>query len=137
MKSLTRLTVQTPDSLTAKTIGYFLNHSLVQHARNDWRSAGFVRESQSRPELWSDNLEQVDVGDGDRVDFLFMPRVGSSDRTEELGSRVALWLHRGAASVEVERFLVNKWRRPDSTEAGPEEAAGALFVLCVKAPVAS
>lgn len=62
-----------------------------------------------------------------------------ADWDQGLGERVKLWTWRGAASVEVSRYLINRWRRPgkssrDADLGGPVEAAGVLYVLRVKAP---
>lgn len=97
-------------------------------------------------------LENVEPGDGDRVGCLHF--AGSwlknerEDRSDGLPGpavrdavmfRQAEWLLRGAASVEAQRFLINKYRRPgmsnrDADLGGPVEAAGVLYVLRVKAP---
>ena len=78
-------------------------------------------------------LEDVEPGDGDRVDYM---RVGDG---ENLGGIMFTWYQRGAASVDVCRHEINRYRRPgkshrDAELGGPEQAAGVLYVLTIKAP---
>ena len=86
-------------------------------------------------------LENVEPGDGDRVDFVyeaggeFARGIAAKRAVGAMGD----WLKEGASSVEVQRYLINKYRRPgmsarDSDLGGPVDAAGVLYVLKIKAP---
>ena len=77
--------------------------------------------------------ENVEPGDGDRNDYM---RVGDG---ENLCGILSIWYKCGAASVEVQRQEINRYRRPGKSNrsadlGGPAEAAGVLYVLIVKAP---
>ena len=76
------------------------------------------------------DLEDVEPGDGDRVDY----------ETNDFGSvtRVLQWLCRGATDVITQRHEINRYRRPGKSNrsadlGGPEQAAGVLYVLIIKA----
>ena len=82
-------------------------------------------------------LENVEPGDGDRVDYFHDPKWVTSVGYVE--AQVQRWYKRGAASVEIRRHPINKYRRPgmsarDSDLGGPADAAGVLYVLKIKAP---
>ena len=86
-------------------------------------------------------LEDVEPGDGGRVDYM---RVGDGENLTSLcrlilGGIMSTWYQRGAASVEVQRHEVNRYRRPGKSHrsadlGGPEQAADVLYVLTIKAP---
>lgn len=80
-------------------------------------------------------LEDVEPGDGDRVDYMYV--TGSA--ISLLGGLVADWLGCGAVNVNTRRYEVNRYRRPGKSNrsadlGGPEQAAGVLYVLIIKAP---
>ena len=85
-------------------------------------------------------LEDVEPGDGDRVDYRStLTHEDIIPLTERVAHICELWLRRGATAVEVQRYLINKYRRPgmsakNSDLGGPEQAAGVLYVLKIKAP---
>ena len=85
-------------------------------------------------------LEDVEPGDGDRKDSVLGITVPQIVRTErEICSRVIHWHQMGAASVDVRRHAINRYRRPGKSNrsadlGGPVTAAGVLYVLLVKAP---
>lgn len=120
-------------------VGYFSDHVAEMAARREWIVAvkGHIKGCRStETAIAAAELENVEPGDGDRVDYFqhFADTTGS-----EAGCKAAAWLRRGASSVEVQRFLINKYRRPgmsarDSDLGGPVDAAGVLYVLKIKAP---
>ena len=85
-------------------------------------------------------LEDVEPGDGDRVESSFATTPKGALRTEtNIGWRTSEWYSRGAASVDVHRYEINRYRRPGKSNrsvdlGGPEQAAGVLYVLTIKAP---
>ena len=87
-------------------------------------------------------LEDVEPGDGDRVDYVHTLRTAAAfvehSRTA-YNAVLNLWYRHGAVSVEVQRHEINRYRRPgksnrDAELGGPEQAAGVLYVLTIKAP---
>lgn len=134
-----------------ETVGYFSDHVAEMAARMEWNehydqrvprgqsklSLGLVCRSVDTP-IAPAALEDVEPGDGDRDDY-FDAETAQHDHRSELYMRLYSWYQRGAASVEVSRYLVNRWRRPgkpsrDADLGGASEAAGVLYVLRVKAP---
>ena len=139
------------------TVGYFTDdeagRAVMQAARAEWDAADQISVS------WLNHacrfittpikpleLEDVEPGDGDRVDYV---RCGSSelifdagevyDSRSLIGLYASAWLGRGAASVEVQRHEINRYRRPGKSNrsadlGGSEQAAGVLYVLTIKAP---
>lgn len=85
-------------------------------------------------------LEDVEPDDGDRVDYVFAHldhRIGNPQ--QDVGDQITTWTQRGATLVEVQRYLINRYRRPGKSNrsadlGGPEQAAGVLYVLTIKAP---
>lgn len=82
-------------------------------------------------------LEDVEPGDGDRVDYFAPTFEHTAD--EYVGSVVSVWLEHGAASIVTRRHEINRYRCPgksnrDAELGGPEQAAGVLYVLTIKAP---
>ena len=80
-------------------------------------------------------LEDVEPGDNEQTDYVFNPLC-----EETVWCRVSDdWLDNGAASVDVRRHEINRYRRPGKSNrsadlGGPAEAAGVLYVLTIKAP---
>jgi len=129
-----------------ETVGYFSDYGVEMAARREWNTYYDQRVPRGQSKLSLGlvcrsheiaitplELENVAPGDSDRVDYL------CSDWDQGLGERIKLWTWRGAASVEVQRFLINKYRRPgmsvrDSDLGGPADAAGVLYILKIKAP---
>ena len=75
-------------------------------------------------------LEDVEPGDGDRVDYVHRP---------EKALRVLYWYRHGATDVNTQHYEINRYRRPGKSNrsadlGGPEQAAGVLYVLTIKAP---
>ena len=90
------------------------------------------------------DLEDVEPGDGDRVDYAY-ESPENLDGTMRLDLdqfprvSVYLWQNHGAASVDVRHHEINRYRRPGKSNrsadlGGPAEAAGVLYVLTIKAP---
>ena len=80
-------------------------------------------------------FEDVEPGDGERVDYVHRPENEAIVPTV----LVLYWYRHGAASVEVQRQEINRYRRPGKSSrsadlGGPEQAAGVLYVLTIKAP---
>lgn len=128
-------------------VGWFNDYGIEMAARREWDAyhdiPGYFGPPQSKPKCCSKEvsivaaeLENVEPGDGDRVDYFHDPKwVTSVGYVEAQSQR---WYKRGA-SVEIQRFLINKYRRPgksnrDTDLGGPVDAAGVLYVLVVKAP---
>ena len=80
-------------------------------------------------------FEDVEPGDNEQTDYVFNPLC-----EETVWCRVSDdWLDNGAASVDVRRHEINRYRRPGKSNrsadlGGPAEAAGVLYVLTIKAP---
>ena len=80
-------------------------------------------------------LEDVEPGDNEQTDYVFNPLC-----EETVWCRVSDdWLDNGAASVDVRRHEINRYRRPGKSHrsadlGGPEQAADVLYVLTIKAP---
>lgn len=124
-------------------VGYFSDHVAEMAARREWIVAvkGHIKGCRSKEvAIVAAELENVEPGDGDRVDYLYFGVVGASSGFCNIHAQLeADWLRRGAASVEIQRFLINKYRRPgkpnrDADLGGPTDAAGVLYVLKIKAP---
>ena len=85
-------------------------------------------------------LEDVEPGDGGRVESSLATTPQGALRAEtNIGWRIGEWYSRGAASVDVRRHEINRYRRPGKSNrsadlGGPAEAAGVLYVLTIKAP---
>ena len=79
-------------------------------------------------------LEDVEPGDGDRVDYIL------TNGTEiSIATRIFDWFTRGATDVVRQRHEINRYRRPGKSNrsadlGGHEQAAGVLYVLTIKAP---
>jgi len=78
-------------------------------------------------------LEDVELGDGDRVAYHAHPD------DCPIAQQMHLWLQFGAAFVEIQRYEINRYRRPGKSNrsadlGGPEQAADVLYVLTIKAP---
>lgn len=130
-----------------QVIGYFSDHVAAQAARTEWNeyyaSLLFLSNIQDLTPLKCRSvetyikpaeLESVEPGEGDRVDYIY--RAAGHLLLEQ---RCSAWLDHGAASVEVSRYSINRYRSPgkswrDSDLGGPAEAAGVLYVLRIKAP---
>ena len=129
-----------------EVVGYFSDHVAAMAARKEWDKSydeSFDYATQTKrcrsieTPIAPAELENVETGDGDRVDYVWSKRDMPCGESIRILSRD--WFDRGAASVEVQRFLINRWRRPgmsnrDADLGGPVEAAGVLYVLTVKAP---
>jgi len=110
---------------------------------NGWPVGGQRKCRSKDVTIIAAELANVESGDGDRVDYAY--QVGSNnDHARSLAAGLAeaklwAWHDRGAASIEIQRYLINKYRRPgksnrDADLGGPVDAAGVLYVLVVKAP---
>ena len=80
------------------------------------------------------DLEDVEPGDGDRVAYHAHPD------DCPIAQQMHLWLQFGAAFVEIQRYEINRYRRPSKSHrsadlGGPEQAADVLYVLTIKAPI--
>jgi hypothetical protein len=145
------------------TVGYFTDdeagRATMQAARVEWDAHGatgalvlaqragraVVCRSVATP-IKPLELEDVEPDDGDQVDYV---RCGSNEHVFDagevydsrslIGLYASAWLGRGAASVEVQRHEINRYRRPGKSNrsadlGGPEQAAGVLYILTIKAP---
>ncbi len=135
------------------TVGYFTDdaagRAAMQAARAEWqvhhleRQDAWACRSIATP-IKSLALEDVEPGDGDRVDYVCGSNEHVFDAGEVYDSRsliglyASAWLGRGAASVEVQRHEINRYHRPGKSNrsadlGGPAEAAGVLYILTIKA----
>lgn len=132
-----------------EVVGYFSDHLAETAARAEWNtwygSCGGtgrpLRCSSTVVAVVAAELEDVDKGDGDRVDYVYMDGHGfhRAGLPTSCADRVVDWSRQGAAAVEVQRHLVNKYRRPggslrEADLGGPQQAMGVLYVLRVRAP---
>ena len=134
------------------TVGYFIDdtagRAAMQAARAEWDS--FYRGI-SEGAVWQCSsvatpikplrLEDVEPGDGDRVDYVYQAAAWAQ-LANGLGNteRPGAWLARGATDVIAQRHEINRYRRPGKSNrsadlGGPEQAAGVLYVLTIKAPI--
>ena len=128
-------------------VGYFTDDAAgrvaMQVAQAEWGAADKISVSWSTTiatPIKPLELEDVEPGDGDRKDSVLgitVPQIVRAER--EICSRVIHWHQMGAASVDVRRHAINRYRRPGKSNrsadlGGPAEAAGVLYVLLVKAP---
>jgi len=130
-------------------VGYFSDYGVEMGARQEWAehydqrvprgqsklSLGLVCRSKEIT-IVAAELEDVEPGDGDRVDYFLF---GAKRTQSHLDFRISMWFVNGASSVEVQRYSINKYRRPgmsarNSDLGGPVDAAGVLYVLKIKAP---
>ena len=134
-------------------VGYFTaddaGRAAMQSARTEWDThyafADVARYSASpcrsvATPIKPLELEDVEPGDGERVESSLATTPQGALRAEtNIGWRIGEWYSRGAASVDVRRHEINRYRRPGKSNrsadlGGPAEAAGVLYVLLVKAP---
>ena len=131
-------------------VGYFSDYGVEMAARREWNEVQMARKLRDpnyphlsticrshETTIVAAELENVQPGDGDRVDYFHDPKWVTSVGYVE--AQVQRWYKRGAASVEIRRHPINKYRRPgmsarDSDLGGPVDAAGVLYVLKIKAP---
>jgi hypothetical protein len=131
-----------------EVVGWFNDYGVEMAARREWNEhyrakPGYGSQCEAcrskEVSIVAAELENVEPGDGDRVDYLYFGVVGASSGFCNIHAQLeADWLRRGAASVEIQRFLINKYRRPgkpnrDADLGGPTDAAGVLYVLKIKA----
>lgn len=132
-----------------EVIGYFSDFAVEMTARKEW-NAHHIEVDEWPPgtspcrsivtSVTLTDLEDVGVGDGERIDYIYINKCGF-DRAglpSSAADRVVDWSRHGAAAVTVSRHLVNKYRRPggslrDADLGGPAQAAGVLYVLRVRA----
>ena len=124
-------------------VGYFTDdaagRAAMQAAQAEWGAADKISVSWSTTiatPIKPLELEDVELGDGDRVDYVLR---NDCDGIVPTSLRIRGWYLRGAASVDVRRHEINRYRRPGKSNrsadlGGPAEAAGVLYVLLVKAP---
>ena len=130
-------------------VGYFTaddaGRAAMQSARTEWDThyafADVARYSASpcrsvATPIKPLELEDVEPGGGDQVDYVLR---NDCDGIVPTSLRIRGWYLRGAASVDVRRHEINRYRRPsksnrDAELGGPEQAAGVLYVLTVRAP---
>lgn len=116
------------------TVGYFTNdaagRAAMQAARAEWNehnAPNNLCRSIATP-IKPLELEDVEPGDGDRVDYAM-----------NVPARAHAWFFAGATDVIIQRHEINRCRCPGKSNrsadlGGPVEAAGVLYVLIVKAP---
>ena len=124
-------------------VGYFTDDAAgrvaMQVAQAEWGAADKISVSWSTTiatPIKPLELEDVEPGDGGRVDYVLR---NDCDGIVPTSLRIRGWYLRGAASVDVRRHEINRYRRPsksnrDAELGGPEQAAGVLYVLTVRAP---
>ena len=124
-------------------VGYFTDDAAgrvaMQVAQAEWGAADKISVSWSTTiatPIKPLELEDVEPGDGGRVDYVLR---NDCDGIVPTSLRIRGWYLRGAASVDVRRHEINRYRRPGKSNrsadlGGPAEAAGVLYVLLVKAP---
>ncbi len=121
-------------------VGWFNDYGVELAARQEWdgwRIGTPMPKCRSKElAIVAAELEDVELGDGDRVDYFLFSHEKSQ---RHLDCRISMWFVCGATSVEMQRFLINKYRRPgrsnrDADLGGPVDSAGVLYVLVVKAP---
>ena len=138
------------------TVGYFTDdaagRAAMQAARAEWDTHGAtgalvlaqragrvtVCRSVATP-IKPLELEDVEPGDGDRVDSCVQEHPMTTRMSSGTCDRASAWQLMGAASVEVQRHEINRYRRPGKSNrsadlGGSEQAAGVLYVLTIKAP---
>lgn len=126
-------------------VGYFTDdvagHAAMQAARGDWQTF----HVQTRDDWVCRSvatsikplaLVDVEPGDGDRVDCIHRPE---NEAIVPTALRVLYWYRHGATDVNTQRHEINRYRRPGKSNrsadlGGPEQAAGVLYVLTIKAP---
>ena len=124
-------------------VGYFTDDAAgrvaMQVAQAEWGAADKISVSWSTTiatPIKPLELEDVEPGDGGRVDYVLR---NDCDGIVPTSLRIRGWYLRGAASVDVRRHEIDRYRRPsksnrDAELGGPEQAAGVLYVLTVRAP---
>ena len=128
-------------------VGYFTDDAAgrvaMQAAQAEWGAADQISVSWSTTiatPIKPLELEDVEPGDGGRVESSLATTPQGALRAEtNIGWRIGEWYSRGAASVDVRRHEINRYRRPGKSNrsadlGGPAEAAGVLYVLTIKAP---
>ena len=123
-------------------VGYFTDdaagRAAMQAAQAEWGAADKISVSWSTTiatPIKPLELEDVEPGDNEQTDYVFNPLC-----EETVWCRVSDdWLDNGAASVDVRRHEINRYRRPGKSNrsadlGGPEQAADVLYVLTIKAP---
>ena len=128
-------------------VGYFTDDAAgrvaMQVAQAEWGAADKISVSWSTTiatPIKPLDLEDVEPGDGGRVESSLATTPQGALRAEtNIGWRIGEWYSRGAASVDVRRHEINRYRRPGKSNrsadlGGPEQAAGVLYVLTIKAP---
>lgn len=130
-----------------EVIGYFEDNrtggEAMQAARIEWDTRPQEDRSPIRCRSIATPIgqllpEAVDAGDGDRVEY-FGPHLHPCDLQQRVEKARRVWLDCGAASVNISRFEVNRYRRPGKSWrseelGGPVDGAGVLFRLVVRAP---
>lgn len=119
----------------------------MQAARAEWNSSLYGPERYWKPGSCRSvatpikplELEDVEPGDGDRVDAECFHDDAVHFAGEHVGLRVEAWYKHSATDVITQRHEINHYRRPSKSNrnpdlGGPAEAAGVLYVLTVKAP---
>ena len=126
-------------------VGYFTDdaagRAAMQAARAEWNAHGLVSATGERSVMCRSvatpikplELEDVELGDGDRVAYHAHPD------DCPIAQQMHLWLQFGAAFVKIQRYEINRYRRPGKSHrsadlGGPVTAAGVLYVLTIKAP---
>ncbi len=130
-------------------VGWFNDYGVEMAARQEWdawnhdhaqRVGLKVPKCRSKEiAIVAAELENVEPGDGDRVDYCVQEYPMTTRMCASTNDRASAWMLMGAASVEIQRYLINKYRRPgkpnrDADLGGPVDAAGVLYVLVIKAP---
>ena len=125
-------------------VGYFTDdaagRAAMQVAQAEWGAADKISVSWSTTiatPIKPLELEDVEPGDGGRVDYVLR---NDCDGIVPTSLRIRGWYLRGAASVDVRRHEINRYRRPGKSHrsadlGGPEQAADVLYVLTIKAPI--
>ena len=138
------------DNGLGEIVGYFRSDRALRAARAEWDDyrkgcAGEARarrcEQRVRYATPAD-VARVDPGDGPVVDYVVGSLLTSNTTDgrllmQALHDREAAWLAAGALSVTVQRFIVDRWRRPGKSLdllALGGVGSDVVFVLKVEAP---
>lgn len=130
-----------------EVVGYFNDYGVAMAARQEWDTWTDVNVPNRHRRQYCRShevaiapleLENVESDDGDRVDYCIQEYPMTTRCSSGTIDRVSAW-HLMGASVEIQRYLINKYRRPgmsarDSDLGGPVDAAGVLYVMRIKAP---
>lgn len=80
--------------------------------------------------------EQINVGEGERISYIFVPNDATPPHNW-IALELSEWFRLGAEFVQVERYEINRFRKPGTVTkelAGPSVGDGILYVFRIEAP---